>query len=181
MIRLVVGSFLVISHIYYAELAPTENYPYSEALASNYMLYWKYNDTHITFETHVQAHGFTGFGISVNGSMFPGDVIIGYVSHHNVHLNDYHTTAHAPPTMDSSQDWTLISSKENHDSTVLKFSRALNTHDSDDIPIHAGVTHVIWAYTTTDPKSPTELIYHAANRGSKDIKLIAKGTVPVGK
>lgn len=84
MLRL--AAILFISQIYYVELAPTENFPYSEALSSNFMLYWKYNDTQITFETHVDALGYTGFGISKNGSMFPGDVVYGYVSHNNAHL-----------------------------------------------------------------------------------------------
>ncbi|XP_045191026.2 DBH-like monooxygenase protein 1 isoform X2 [Mercenaria mercenaria] len=94
---------------------------------------------------------------------------------------DFHTTAHAPPTVDSSQDWTLISFSEDNGSTVLKFSRALHPNDSDDYPIHAGVTHVIWSYSTTDPKSPTDMIYHDATRGSKDIILLTKDPVAVGK
>ena len=62
---------------------PTESYNKSEILDANkdgkYKLFWKFNDTHITFETHVKATGYVGFGISDNGGMFPGDVVIGWV------------------------------------------------------------------------------------------------------
>lgn len=75
----VLQALLIISSAFYVLLAPSENYPHSASLDSNFMLYWKYNDTHITFETQVNADGYTGFGISANGSMFPGDVVIGYV------------------------------------------------------------------------------------------------------
>ncbi|XP_045191024.2 DBH-like monooxygenase protein 1 homolog [Mercenaria mercenaria] len=181
MYHLLAASLLIISQIHYIELAPTENYPYSEALASNYKLYWKYNATHITFETHVQTHGSVGFGISKTGLMFPADVVVGFVSNNQGTLYDRHTIAHVPPIMDKSQDWVLLESMQTGNDTVLKFSRALDTNDSEDVPIKAGVTHVIWDFTKTVPQPPTQVVYHGTNRGSKDITLINSGGVPVGK
>ncbi|XP_045191027.2 DBH-like monooxygenase protein 1 homolog [Mercenaria mercenaria] len=178
---LLAASLLIISQIYYIELAPTENYPYSVALASKYMLYWKYNATHITFETHVQTHGTVGLGISKNGSMFPADAAVGFVSNNQGKLLDTYTTGHVRPTLDKSQDWVLLDSMQTGTDTVLKFSRALDTNDSEDIPIKPGVTHVIWEFTTALPQSPSDVVYHGPNRGSKDITLINSGDVPVGR
>ena len=62
---------------------PTESYKKFEILDANkggkYKLFWKFNDTHITFEVHVKTTGYVGFGISDNGGMYPGDVVVGWV------------------------------------------------------------------------------------------------------
>jgi hypothetical protein len=56
--------------------------------AGQYLLYWKFNDTHITFETHVNTRGYIGFGISPKGKMYPSDNVIGWVaSNGDVHLS----------------------------------------------------------------------------------------------
>ena len=36
---------------------------------------------------------------------------------------------------DISQDWYIIHGEENHDGTILKFGRRLDTCDTDDMPI----------------------------------------------
>ena len=60
----------------------TENYSHSTILDKDqkYLLFWKYNDTHVTFEAHVKTTGFVGFGISNTGDMYPGDVVVGWIS-----------------------------------------------------------------------------------------------------
>ena len=69
---------------------PTEQFNKSEVLDVNkgnkYKLFWKFNDTHITFEVHVKTTGFVGFGISDNGGMYPGDVVVGWVKNGSVHF-----------------------------------------------------------------------------------------------
>ena len=50
-------------------------------------------------------------------------------------LKDRHTTAHAPPVLDKSQDWFLLHGEENDYGTVLKFARKLDTCDSEDMAI----------------------------------------------
>ena len=44
-----------------------------------YIVYWAHNATHITFEVHVKTRGYVGFGISSNGSMYPADMVVGWV------------------------------------------------------------------------------------------------------
>ena len=45
----------------------------------NYWLFWKFNATHITFETHVNTKGYIGFGLTNNGKMYPSDVVVGWI------------------------------------------------------------------------------------------------------
>ena len=44
-----------------------------------YIVHWKFNASHITFEVHVETHGYIGFGISPNGDMPHSDVVVGWV------------------------------------------------------------------------------------------------------
>ena len=64
-----------------AAIIPTERYPHTVVLLPNdaYQLFWKYNDTTITFEVHAQTKGWVGFGLSSNGGMANSDIVIGWV------------------------------------------------------------------------------------------------------
>ena len=70
---------------------PTEAFPYKEQLDTNgdYILFWKVNATHITFEVHVRTLGYVGFGLSPNGNMYPADVIIGWVKDGQAYFKVY--------------------------------------------------------------------------------------------
>ena len=60
----------------------TQPYKLSATLDNegNYLLFWVFNDTDITFEVHVRTRGWIGFGMtSSNGQMYPGDVVTGWV------------------------------------------------------------------------------------------------------
>ena len=63
-------------------IVTTENYTHDSILDKdqNYVLFWKYNTTHVTFEVHVKTRGYVGFGISSNGKMSPADVVVGWVA-----------------------------------------------------------------------------------------------------
>lgn len=63
------------------EEKPTDKYQFQSVLdpQGKYLLFWNVNQTHITFEIHVETTGYVGFGLSPNGNMFPADVIIGGV------------------------------------------------------------------------------------------------------
>ncbi|KAL7748958.1 hypothetical protein RI367_005606 [Sorochytrium milnesiophthora] len=52
---------------------------------------------------------------------------------------------------------------------VVRFTRALVTGDSKDLPIAAGSTNVIWAWSTTT----STIGYHGANRGSGAVDFFA--------
>ena len=67
----------------------TEPFDHSEILDKdgNYILFWNLNDTHVTFEVHVKTKGYVGFGISNNGDMYPGDVVVGWVKDGATHFS----------------------------------------------------------------------------------------------
>ncbi|XP_052762178.1 DBH-like monooxygenase protein 1 [Mya arenaria] len=157
---------------------PTETYPRTAVLDSKLQIFWKFNATHITIETHLSAGGWTGLGLTSNASE-SSDVIIGYVEHNKGVIADYHYAGHQPPTKDASQDVTLVYAHSDNEGSVMVFVRALDTGDiQDDIAIHPGINHVIWAYTEIDP---TNLAYHDVHRGGADIKLLDKCQPSVGK
>lgn len=67
---------------------PSEVFPQHAQLDVNgsFHLYWKTNATHITFEVHVKARGYVGFGLSPNGDMYPADIVTGWVKHGHAYL-----------------------------------------------------------------------------------------------
>ena len=44
-----------------------------------YHVFWKYDNTTITFEIHAKTLGWVGFGLSSNGGMAGSDVIIAWI------------------------------------------------------------------------------------------------------
>lgn len=60
---------------------PTEKFMHELILnpPDLYKVFWKYNETYITFEVHVKAKGWIGFGISPNGGMANSDVIMAWI------------------------------------------------------------------------------------------------------
>ncbi|OWF40135.1 DBH-like monooxygenase protein 1 [Mizuhopecten yessoensis] len=154
---------------------PTRHFEHYVRLdtTGQFWLFWTANATHVTFETHVNTHGYIGFGISPNGKMFPADVIVGGVKDGQTYFKDYHTTEHAPPVVDQSQDWFLIAGKETASGTVLTFVRKLNTCDTvGDMVITDDTTRIIYAY---NPDDVTSFIpYHGATRrGTKSVMLLS--------
>ncbi|KAL3871756.1 hypothetical protein ACJMK2_039734 [Sinanodonta woodiana] len=156
---------------------PTEPFNFSTEVDTNgnYLLFWKFNDTHITFEVHVKTYGYVAFGLSDNGKMYPADVVVGWVKDGITHFKDYHTTAHAPPVVDSHQDWFLLHGEENNFGTVLKFVRKLDTCDkTEDKKIEDGTIRVIYSYHTSDPSTDVSLMYHGPDhRGTKSLSLLS--------
>ncbi|KAJ8300645.1 hypothetical protein KUTeg_022164 [Tegillarca granosa] len=140
-----------------------------------FTMHWLTNNTHIIIKLLVKTNGYIGFGISPNGKMYPSDVVIGWVNDNGqAHLKDYHTIGHTAPVLDKSQDWTLIYGKENHNETLLEFTRKLDTCDPDDIKITDDTIRIIYSYHPNDPQSSTSLQWHGASRrGTKSLMLLS--------
>ena len=49
-------------------------------------IFWKYDDTTITFEIHAKTLGWVGFGLSPNGGMTGSDVIVAWVKDGQTHF-----------------------------------------------------------------------------------------------
>ncbi|KAL3871758.1 hypothetical protein ACJMK2_039736 [Sinanodonta woodiana] len=154
----------------------TENFNYSAQMDNNgnYLLFWKFNDTHITFEVHVKTYGYVGFGLSDNGNMYPADVVVGWVKNGIAHLKDYHTTMHAAPVVDKQQDWFLIRGEETDFGTVLEFVRKLDTCDkAEDKKIDDGTIRLIYSYHPSDPASESLMYHGPEHRGTKSLSLLS--------
>ena len=65
----------------FATLTPSETFSGSASLVKDdvYHLFWKNDDTSITFEVHAKVKGWVGFGLSPNGGMPNSDIVIGWV------------------------------------------------------------------------------------------------------
>merc|ERR1712137_46928 len=163
-------------------IKPTETFNNSVTLDhdGNYFLFWNFNSSHVTFEIHVKTKGWVGFGLSDNGNMYPGDVVVGWVDNNGVTtFSDRHTKGHVMPIKDASQDWHLLHGEENDFGTVLKFVRKIETCDTtDDLIIPAGTTRLIFAYGQADPASEDGITYHMTTRGTKSVPLLSTLYVP---
>ena len=63
-------------------IVPSSNsYTHSIELLENEIFYvfWKYNDTTITFEVHAKTLGWVGFGLTPSGGMTGSDVTITWI------------------------------------------------------------------------------------------------------
>ena len=81
-VSLAISFTLTLGAVNIPGIVTTENYTHDSILDKdqNYVLFWKYNTTHVTFEVHVKTRGYVGFGISSNGKMSPADVVVGWVA-----------------------------------------------------------------------------------------------------
>ncbi|XP_062573141.1 DBH-like monooxygenase protein 1 homolog [Saccostrea cucullata] len=161
----------------------TEKYNYMLDLSDNgeYFLFWKFNDSHITFEVHAKTHGYVGFGLSKTGRMYPADIVTGWVKPDgSTVFTDRFSSGHFLPEKDASQDYKLLRADENEFGTVLKFVRALDTCDSKDIIVSHDTLRVIYAYHPDDPESDDSLSYHGGSRrGFKSVRLLeARAEIP---
>lgn len=139
-----------------------------------YHLYWKVSGTTgIIFRVEVKTLGYVALGISPNGGMAGSDIVIGWVHNGRVFLQDRYAYKEGLPTLDSQQNWELLSGYENGSYTVLQFRRKLDTCDSQDFPITNNTARVIYAFHEKDPTSELFIPYHGVHhRGSKSIMLL---------
>lgn len=81
-----------------------------------------------TFHVTAETTGYVGFGLSSNGKMTGADIVIGGVdSKGRSYFADYHAVGHQIPVRDPSQDWKLLSARENGTHTMISFSRVFDT------------------------------------------------------
>jgi len=166
----------------HAAPTPSETFSHNTILISPdvYYVYWKFDSKNITFEVHVKTSGYVGFGITPNGQMAGSDMIIGWVKDGVTYFKDRRATGQVMPTVDSSQNWVLLSGSESGGYTILKFWRPLISCDkTNDLDITSGTMRLIYSYKDTDPTSENSLAYHGATqRGSKSIQLLSDNTQP---
>ncbi|XP_054152477.1 DBH-like monooxygenase protein 2 homolog [Oppia nitens] len=143
-----------------------------------YSLKWTVNadNQSIDFLCEVRTTGWIGLGLSPNGGMKSSDIIIAWIDDNTgiTHFHDRFASGESVPQIDESQDWYLISSKQNSTHTVIHFQRPLITCDhNNDRDITRDTTRLIYAYSDSDPQSDTDLKMHSSHqRGSKSVLLL---------
>ncbi|CAG0923445.1 unnamed protein product [Notodromas monacha] len=128
-------------------------------------LFWNYDkeQQELLFEVQAQVTGWVGVGFSPNGGMSGADIVTCW---------DRHANQPGLPTLDASQDYTLISATENGTHTICRFSRKVDTCDLDqDYFIQSDTVRVIYAFGETDPEGD-DPFYHQGNRGTASIYLL---------
>ncbi|XP_052788870.1 DBH-like monooxygenase protein 1 homolog [Mya arenaria] len=142
-----------------------------------YILGWKHNATDIEFEVTVQTPGYVGLGFSKTGEMRPSDMVIGWITDGQMYLGDYHVNeTDRIPLMDDKpeSDWVVLGGIEVNGTTVLRFSRKLDTCDPQDQVITGDRMSVIWAYHDIEPDVNTGLMqkHDMNNRGVVNMNLL---------
>ncbi|XP_076820953.1 DBH-like monooxygenase protein 1 homolog [Clavelina lepadiformis] len=173
---------------------PSENYPHFAVLdsGSKVHLYWKFNDTYITFEVIGQTTGWVGVGISPNGGMASADIYVGWVKNGVANVTDRHgASTNIFPPIDAEQNVKLLVGSESDGWTNIKFERTIVAcSGSDDIAITTSTLRIIWALGTNDPSGNdiTPADYHGGEpekRGVKSLLILESGganpTLPDGE
>lgn len=157
---------------------PRDNsiWPRSAVLKKDrFYLYWKHDDSTITFRAFVKTTSWFGFGLSPNGGMKGADIMVAW------HLQAVGVTVIQDmfsekqlPLKDKKEDWTLIDGSEQDGWTKVTFKRKLDTCDEQDFPIRGAETQrLIWAISPTAEEKVGVLVYHlSANRGTYSTHLL---------
>jgi len=116
------------------------------------ILYWKYNQTDITFEIHSRSFGWIEFGLSHSGMIQYSDVIVAWLNKDGTgHFSDRHIIEKYP-LVDKIQNWhPILFEKRKNNFTVIKFTRKLiicgaSLQDEIDIDIFTNINHIIYAF-----------------------------------
>jgi len=122
---------------------------------SNYKLMHHKNGTAIQFVLTAKTTGWVGMGINKTPTMAGADMFIGGVNPDNTtYHNDMHvanvTGNHTllPDTLPN--HWVLDAAAESSDTTVLTYSRQLNTGDAQDMEIKNESIYLLWSFGSND-------------------------------
>ncbi|XP_076819556.1 DBH-like monooxygenase protein 1 homolog [Clavelina lepadiformis] len=172
---------------------PSEEFPHMAALApgNKVVLYWKFNDTHITFELHGQTTGWVGVGLSPNGGMIDADIYVGWVKDGKANITDRMGLPDSQgfPPLDEKQNIELLDGSEADGWTRLKFRREIPACESTDLAITTDTTRVIYALGAEDP-SGDDIVsadYHQVGlekRGTRSLLILESNgdvTPPAGE
>lgn len=123
--------------------------------------------------------GYVAMGISVTGTMKNADLLIGYVDHlGTAHVIDYWADKNGPPIKDESQDWKLLTGRQNETHTMVRVRRPITPNTRDDINVVDEPTWILWAWHPHDPGEDLQLSYHKGNRGAKQLCLLRTNCWP---
>ncbi|KAJ1521461.1 hypothetical protein ONE63_003129 [Megalurothrips usitatus] len=142
-------------------------------------LSWRPRERDILFQLEAPTLGYVGVGFSASGGMAGSDIILAWVDDRSgtPHLLDCHATSNAAPILDEQEDVKLLWGRQNGTHTCLRFRRAWDTCDHQDMALGEDTVRVIWAMGDNDPViddivGVSGLEWHGAhNRGSHSLHL----------
>jgi len=138
-------------------------------------LYWTVVGEEIYFGLRSPGEGWVALSLAPKGPMMQGgDIIIGYISNGELHIQDNYADSpaghKADPELGGSDDILEAAGSEGEGGTVLEFKRRLDTGDEYDHPITAGEMAIQLAYSEKDDFTS----YHA-ERASITLRLLEGG------
>ena len=154
---------------------PTMSYANKQVLAEpdNYVLYWNYNATDITFEIHAKTTGWAGFGISPNGDMAKSNVILFWIgSNGNANFTERNTNAgKVTPVTNTVQKWFPLLTQSQDGYLISKSTRKIKLCDTtgQHLDISVGTPSVIFSWGSNFVNG--DISYHGPNRSSKTLPL----------
>ena len=117
-----------------ADPSPTTTYANKQILVEpdDYVLYWNYNSTDITFEIHAKTTGWAGFGISPNGEMENSDVIVFWIDANGMaNFTERNTQAGTVlPKVNTVQKWVPLLTMSRDGYLISKSTRKIKLCDT---------------------------------------------------
>jgi len=129
-----------------------------------FKLEWQINNDIITFAVQVATTGWVAVGFSNGSETFHSgsDVFQFFVNDQSEFVGfDGTSFSESQPSQDKSSDYTLISGSRINGTTLVKFSRKLNTGDSQDVQILNKTQNVFYSISDTNDVSQ-EHSYHGS-------------------
>ncbi|XP_067421788.1 putative DBH-like monooxygenase protein 2 [Emydura macquarii macquarii] len=127
---------------------------FSTFLDHSNMVYMRWDHDEVetmTFELQVRTAGWVAFGFSPHGELPGSDIVIGGVfPNGSIYFSDWHAVDEENLEEDKSQDYQLLSLKEDETFTIMRFKRYFQTCDPNDLAITGDTARLISAFGTDD-------------------------------
>ncbi|RUS27037.1 DOMON domain-containing protein [Jimgerdemannia flammicorona] len=153
-------------------------------LTNAYTLYWRVDQAAsvIYLALDVATAGWVGFGIADpnGGGMRGSDIVTLSVTSNETHsvtsLTDRYALQHAIPSEDTCNQWNVTGGWQSGNRTVVAFNRKLDTGDTQDRPIKAGLVKILVAYSADGNK---QVAYHGSNKHASSVTFFADDVTPI--
>ncbi|XP_067033523.1 uncharacterized protein [Acropora muricata] len=159
--------------------------PFPYAFDDNkFLVLWRFDDQADKIHVHlrVKTTGWIGFGFAQTApnDMRDYDVIVGGFSNGRGYLWDYKTFGRTRPTLDDSQDYTLLDASEAGGYTQLIFERLRDTGDENDFAFTRGSeAFIIWSYSNADITNNTNFRSHSSRGWSSKKYVVVAENQPI--
>ncbi len=148
-------------------------YESSQEVGPGYTVHWNNDAERLTMALQAEAEGWVSVGFEPTSGMNEADIVLGWVEGTQVTVQDQFSigpTGPHPPDAElgGTNDLLEVGGSEQDGTTVIEFSRRLDTGDAYDKALSPGQTvDIIWALSSVDDPNPQ----HDVGRGSAQITL----------